>query len=143
MAASITKTYVLPLGMDRVQDILTDLSLYAQYHHLIRGADKIRESPAGHPVFKIGETPFSWFPMKIYYDVEVVSEGGRITYLVSGIPLSKPTISYGLTSLAAEGTQVEFKLEIKGFFLSNWFVKTKMVHAQNKLMGRLGHKPSR
>jgi len=101
---------------------------------LIKDVIPIDTAPGQPLLYRIKEHPFDWLPIQISYKASpVLDKPSKIVYKVFGIPLLNPNITYILSPITANKTEVFFKLKISGLPLATSFLAYKMLAAQDQI----------
>lgn len=118
------------LSLSRVQQILTDLSIYGKLHPLIFQVER-----QTHNTFRIFEKPFHPLPFPISYVARVEHASNMISYSILGIPLTKLFFKYFLKSQSSDRTIIRLALSVESVPLVEEIVLRKVLCAQKEMWG--------
>jgi hypothetical protein len=129
-----TKSFKLPLSIERVTDILVNLDEYGFFHPLIERCKLVEGS---NSLYQVSEQPFLWLPFKISYSASVLKNDHEITYQLSGIPLHKVDITFCLSELDHQTTLVDVVINVKGPIIIANYLQYKIGIAQTETFANI------
>jgi len=135
----IRKEYFVSQNSEAVKEVFTNLELFGHYHPLILGVKKLPASSKYKLSYTIEEKPFSWIPFHIHYKAHVIEVEDSVSYIIRGIPLTKPILNYRFVKMSDDSTQVLFDLEIGGWLIGKSLLAYKMMKAQDDLFVHIAH----
>lgn len=118
------------LSLSRVQQILTDLTIYGKLHPLIYRVERRNQHS-----FRIFEKPFHPLPFPISYVAKVEHSTDRISYKISGIPLTKLLFKYLLKSQSSDRTIIRLTLSVESVPFVEEILLGKILRAQEEMWG--------
>ena len=122
------KTYTTHKTASELMNVFGNLQNFAKAHPLIVSISS--EEKNGY--FKVKEKPFL-IPISIYYSVKPLLTKNKVTFMVKGLPLLKPTLHYHFKELI-DYSELTFTIQIKGFIGANQYLAYKMTKAMDELI---------
>ena len=127
-------TYLISAPLSTVKSTLGDMKKYGALHPLIKSVTNTEGDAKQLHNFRIKEKPFTWLPITIFYEAELMTTNDTIEYHITGIPLTKAYLHYDFNKISETETEVIFNLKIKSKLPGKKILQYKMIKAQNQLI---------